>query len=89
MVFLAVHRYHSSNFLAILPLMTSKRAGTHALLSLTSRTLGAGYGGESLSHGLGCLSDWFEGDLSVPLRGAGATGIVTCVAMLEPVPGSH
>lgn len=36
MVSLLVHRCYPSNFLAIPPLMTSKRARTHALLSLTS-----------------------------------------------------
>jgi len=30
--------------------MTAERAGTHALLSLTSWTAGDGYGGESLSQ---------------------------------------
>lgn len=65
-VSLAVHHCHCSNFLAVPTLMTSKHARTHALLSLTSRTAGAGYEGESLSQGLGCLSNWFEGDLSVP-----------------------
>lgn len=89
MVSPAVHRYRSSNILAIPTCTTAKRARTHALLSLTSRIAGAGYGGESLSHGLGCLSNWFEGDLSVPLRGAGATSAVTCAAMLEPALGSH
>lgn len=80
MVSLAVHCCPSSSFLAIPPLVTSKRAGTHVLLSSTSQPAGAGCGGESLRHRLGCLSNWFGGGLGVPLRGARVTRPVTCVA---------
>lgn len=55
MVSLAVHCCPSFSFLAIPPLVTSKRAGTHVLLSWTSQPAGAGCGGESLRHRLGCL----------------------------------
>lgn len=59
---LAMHLRHCSSFLAIPALVTSECARTHVLLSLTSPMAGAGYGGESLSHGPGCLRNWFEGD---------------------------